>query len=541
MDPYRTMTVDEVPEAPRDQGIVGDVIGQFADPNAFYRELVQNAIDAGSPSVDIRIDHDPDEQKVHVTVRDRGEGMSQDTIENQLLVLFRSTKETDHSKIGKFGIGFASVLAPNPDAVIVQSARDGRRLTLHLFRDLTYELFDAGPATQTGTSVELVIAIEAAAVQPFVKASVDALVRWCRHATVPIELTYATPSAPPQTERIDRPLTIEDAIVQVTGRSEDGQIYAAVGLARGLASYTGFFNHGLTLFETPEALAGNVAAKLQDSRLGHTLSRDNVRRDDAFDRALAFARKLAAEQLPKVVEAELERAAESGDRARYRILANAVIGSRLSVDWTFPLVEPVRGTRALASAHLGRRVWTSDGASPLTAIVTQRGEPVIDLAVEEVAGLTAWIDAQYTCQLVHVDRELTLITPIEPTGVDVSLVALLRDMLAAAGKAPSALVLATLGGARQRALTISGSSTDDHRAPYVLDRAAASRNPFRLLHRPPLVVSADHTLVAAARTGDRRLAASHLARAILLEYQLLDVACSVRLLEHTLDLLGGAG
>lgn len=541
MDPYRTMTVDEVPEAPRDQGIVGDVIGQFADPNAFYRELVQNAIDAGSPSVDIRIDHDPDEQKVHVTVRDRGEGMSQDTIENQLLVLFRSTKETDHSKIGKFGIGFASVLAPNPDAVIVQSARDGRRLTLHLFRDLTYELFDAGPATQTGTSVELVIAIEAAAVQPFVKASVDALVRWCRHATVPIELTYATPSAPPQTERIDRPLTIEDAIVQVTGRSEDGQIYAAVGLARGLASYTGFFNHGLTLFETPEALAGNVAAKLQDSRLGHTLSRDNVRRDDAFDRALAFARKLAAEQLPKVVEAELERAAESGDRARYRILANAVIGSRLSIDWTFPLVEPVRGTRALASAHLGRRVWTSDGASPLTAIVTQRGEPVIDLAVEEVAGLTAWIDAQYTCQLVHVDRELTLITPIEPTGVDVSLVALLRDMLAAAGKAPSALVLATLGGARQRALTISGSSTDDHRAPYVLDRAAASRNPFRLLHRPPLVVSADHTLVAAARTGDRRLAASHLARAILLEYQLLDVACSVRLLEHTLDLLGGAG
>ena len=541
MDPYRTMTVDEVPEAPRDQGIVGDVIGQFADPNAFYRELVQNAIDAGSPSVDIRIDHDPDEQKVHVTVRDRGEGMSQDTIENQLLVLFRSTKETDHSKIGKFGIGFASVLAPNPDAVIVQSARDGRRLTLHLFRDLTYELFDAGPATQTGTSVELVIAIEAAAVQPFVKASVDALVRWCRHATVPIELTYATPSAPPQTERIDRPLTIEDAIVQVTGRSEDGQIYAAVGLARGLASYTGFFNHGLTLFETPEALAGNVAAKLQDSRLGHTLSRDNVRRDDAFDRALAFARKLAAEQLPKVVEAELERAAESGDRARYRILANAVIGSRLSIDWTFPLVEPVRGTRALASADLGRRVWTSDGASPLTAIVTQRGEPVIDLAVEEVAGLTAWIDAQYTCQLVHVDRELTLITPIEPTGVDVSLVALLRDMLAAAGKAPSALVLATLGGARQRALTISGSSTDDHRAPYVLDRAAASRNPFRLLHRPPLVVSADHTLVAAARTGDRRLAASHLARAILLEYQLLDVACSVRLLEHTLDLLGGAG
>jgi molecular chaperone HtpG len=45
---------------------------------------VQNAIDAGSPSIEIRIEHETAEQKLRVTVRDRGEGMSQDTIENQL-------------------------------------------------------------------------------------------------------------------------------------------------------------------------------------------------------------------------------------------------------------------------------------------------------------------------------------------------------------------------------------------------------------------------------------------------------------------------
>jgi molecular chaperone HtpG len=532
------MTVEEVPEAPRDQGIVGDVIAQFADPNAFYRELVQNAIDAGSPSVDIRIEHDPGERKVHVTVRDRGEGMSQDTIENQLLVLFRSTKETDHTKIGKFGIGFASVLAPNPDAVIVQSARDGRRLTLHLFRDLTYELFDAGPATQTGTSVELVIALDDAAVEPFVEASVTALMRWCRHATVPIELTFTAPSAVAQTVRIDRPLAIENAIVQVSGRSEDGELFAAVGLAPDLAPYTGFFNHGLTLFETAEPLAGNVAAKLQDSRLGHTLSRDNVRRDEAFERALVFARTLATEQLPRAVEAELRRAADAGDRARYRVLASAAIGSQLAIEWTFPLVGEAR---AIAGADLGRRVWTSDGASPLTAMVTQRGEPVIDLAALEIAGLTAWIDARYGCRLVHVDAELTLVTPVEPSDADVALVALVGDMLAAAAKAPTSLVLATISGARAHRLAISGSNAPDRHAPYVLDRADASRNPFGLLRRPPLVLSAEHALVAAARTGDPRLAASHLARAILLEYQLLDVECSSRLLAHTLDLLGVVG
>src|SRR4051794_16186228 len=128
------MSRDEVAEAPRDAGIVGDVIAQFADPNAFYRELVQNSIDAGTPSIDIRLDYDDAEHRMHIVVRDRGAGMTREIIENQLLVLFRSTKEHDHTKIGKFGIGFASVLAPSPDVVIVQSARDGRRLTLHLFR-----------------------------------------------------------------------------------------------------------------------------------------------------------------------------------------------------------------------------------------------------------------------------------------------------------------------------------------------------------------------------------------------------------------------
>nr|MBA3462053.1 ATP-binding protein [Deltaproteobacteria bacterium] len=264
MDPYRTLAVDELPEAPRDPGIVGDVIRQFADPKAFYRELVQNAIDAGSPSVEIRIEHDQAAQKLGVAVRDRGEGMSRDTLENQLLVLFRSTKESAPTKIGKFGIGFASVLAPEPEVVIVQSVRDGRRLTLHLFRDLTYELFDGGTATQAGTSVELVLAVPDAEVEAFVKASVQALVRWCRHASVPIEMTWVPSEGPPQTTRIDRPLAIEKAIVQVIERSPDGHLVAAVGITPLLEAYTGFFNHGLTLHESAESITGRVAAKIQD-------------------------------------------------------------------------------------------------------------------------------------------------------------------------------------------------------------------------------------------------------------------------------------
>jgi hypothetical protein len=535
------MRRDEVAEAPRDAGIVGDVIAQFADPNAFYRELVQNSIDAGTPAIDIRLDHDAGEQRMHVVVRDRGEGMTRDTIENQLLVLFRSTKENDHSKIGKFGIGFASVLAPDPEVVIVHSVRDGRRLTLHLMRDLTYELYDGGPATQPGTSVELVIAMAAEQALAFVAASIDALVRWCRHASVPIEIACVAATGDPITTRIDRPLALDGAVVEVTGRADGDQLTAVVGITADAASYVGFFNHGLTLYETTAPLLGRLAVKIQDARLGHTLSRDNVRRDDCFEHALAFARTLAATELPAAASRALRATAEAADRAPYRRLVTAIVASGIQLapaQWSFPLVDPIGDRRAIDGASLGARAWASSRSSELTAILARTGVPVLHVGVSSYASVAAHLEAIAECRLLEVDRELTSVTPVERTVDDA-----LLELFAAVDRAPSAIVLARLFGACAGALAIGGSRvSDDPFAPYLIDRDEAGHNPFGRIRRPPLVVSAEHPLVVTARTGDPRLAASHLARAILLQYQLLDVERSARLLDHTLARLGiGAG
>ncbi|MBA3503035.1 MAG: ATP-binding protein, partial [Deltaproteobacteria bacterium] len=308
MAPYRTVSQDEHAEAPRDAGIVGDIIAQFADPLAFYRELIQNAIDADSPSIEVELVHDT--RVMLVRVRDRGCGMTRDILEDQLLVLFRSTKEKDNTKIGKFGIGFASVLSPNPNVVVVSTACDGRRLVLHLSRDLTYKIFDGGPATQTGTTIELELAMTVDEAKPFALRSHDALVKWCRHATVPIELRTDVPGMqPPLVARIDRPIGLDEAVVEVRGVSEDGQLTMIVGIARDAKPYAGFFNHGLKLYETTERLIGKLAFKIQDARLGHTLSRDNVRRDENFTRALQMVRTLAENELPRVIETALRAAA----------------------------------------------------------------------------------------------------------------------------------------------------------------------------------------------------------------------------------------
>lgn len=547
MSPYRTEEREERAEAPRDPGIVGDVIAQFADPFAFFRELVQNAIDAGTDAVEVRLEHDRGAALMRVSVRDRGEGMTRDTIENQLLVLFRSTKEKDETKIGKFGIGFASVLSPGPRIVVVQTARDGRRLTLHLHPDLTYQLYDGGAASQTGTTVQLDLAMPLERAAEFAQRTRAALVRWCRHATVPIRLEAEVPAAGlTLDERIDRPLGIEGALASVRGTADGGQLVAVVGIrAAGAPPYAGFFNHGLMLHETEEPLLGKLSLKIQDPRLGHTLSRDNVRRDERFEHAVAFARELAERQLTVAVAAALHDAAIAQDRARYHALAAAIGAAGVELraaEWSFPLVEPVGGERAISGAALGKRAWSAAAPSPLTAALTAAGVPVLD----DGGGPAAAERAQHLgCRVVPVASELTSVALVEPTPNDLALLGELSTLLAAAHRAPSELRLGAVAGAAAGQLAVAAGPDDAVHAPgapdapYVIERAAAARSPFAMLRRPPLVLAIDHPLVAAARRNpDPGLAASLLARAVLLHYRLLDVARSEALLDRALRRLG---
>jgi molecular chaperone HtpG len=529
--PYRDSEVNTPAEAPRDSGIVGDVIAQFADPKAFFRELVQNAIDAGSPAVDVKLEYDDAAKRMRVSVKDRGEGMSREIVENQLLVLFRSTKEQDRRKIGKFGIGFMSVLSPSPEVVVVNTARDGRRITLHLYRDLSYELFDAGPATQAGTTVELEIALAGREVDEFVRDSERSLVRWCRHASVPIELAIRTPFET-ATKRIDRPLGIENALVEARRTSDDGELTVVAALTLDGTPYAGFFNHGLMLYETDQPLIGRVSVKIQDGRLGHTISRDDVRRDESFHRAVAFARKVVVENLAKAAATKVFEAAEAHELDRHRVLMAALGSAELSLgrDHTyFPIVEPINSKRSLPASALSAPVWTSRRASHVTAALAAVGTPVVLTHDPDVVG--AWLDTNAR----SVDGELTSITPIEHTDEDDALVALLTEILDHAHREPLSIILASLAGARSDSLAITGNHVD---LVHVVDRDEAARNPFAMLIRRVLVLSADHPQVRAARGGDPVVAASHLARAVLLQHRLLDTSRSRKIAEYALERVG---
>lgn len=539
MDPYRSdhSARTSAADAPRDQGIVGDIIAQFADPLAFYRELIQNSIDAGSPSVEVKLEYDPSASVLRAIVRDRGEGMTRDILENQLLVLFRSTKEKDDSKIGKFGIGFTSVLSPNPEVVVVQTARDGRRLTLHLQRDLTYQLFDSGPATQTGTTVELDLAMRADEVATFAQRSVQALTRWCRHASVPVTFVAHIPDADKLEARIDRPLSLDNALVEVSRTTDDGKLIVVVGLLPGAASYTGFFNHGLMLHETTESALGRVAAKIQDGRLGHTLSRDDVRRDASLERALAFARDVVADALPRAAGTALHGAAQT-DHAKWWQLAQAICEAKVELprsSWWFPLLPASGQALAIEAAGLGKVAWVGGEESDLTARLIERGEHVLVCPdPSQRSFLAKLVETLASCRLRDVEA-LTAITPIEPTDADTALLAMMNELFALAHRAPKAIFAAKLDGEYGRSLAIACEGA----GAQVVDREQAAKNPFgRKTHG--LAISERHPWYRAARSGDPRAGASLLVRVLLNEHGLLDGARSTALLDDLLTKIGVA-
>ena len=380
---YRTSFV-ELPRRPAEPGFVEDMVRQFADPYAFLRELVQNAIDAKATRIHVVIERTP-EGRVTTATRDDGTGMTRATLEGPLLTLFSSTKEGDGAMIGKYGIGFVSVLASDPAHVEVATERDGAAHVLRLFGDHSYELEDAPARGVPGTTVTLVHTFGPEDFAHHVERSRAALRRFCRYARVPLDLTVHDASEP---NGSGTSLINEDFVatgVVATFAEHDGARFALAVAAPDEPAFIGYYNRGLTLFESdtaePELLGLRVL--IDSAALAHTLSRDNVRRDRALRGLIAHAAKLARTTLRAALLAELETAAVTADdpsRIDALLRAAAQVVLECGDDPVVPLALPFRD-RTVLSLHALRKhspkgVWLVPAAS-MAARVLSRSGPVV--------------------------------------------------------------------------------------------------------------------------------------------------------------------
>jgi hypothetical protein len=336
----------------------------------------------------------------------------------------------------------------------------------------------------------------------------------------------------------------------VRGVSSDGATTAVVGLRTGATAYGGFFNRGLMLHETDEPLAGRVAFKVIDARLGHTLSRDDVRRDAAFERAIALVRQLTSGALTRAAATALGEAA-AGDRPRWARLFEAIDLANLSLDagdWKVPLAAPIGEATAVSPDRLPRRrVWAATRATPVVEALADAGVPVIAPAAGGLDRrvVAARLERTFARRMVDVEEELTLVTSVAVTDADRAFVEELGLLLGRATRGPSGVTIVELTGALEREAFAAGGreqalmTLDANR--WVIDREIAARNPLALLWRPALLLNTLDPVVTAARrraAQDPITAASLVARALLLQRGALDPDASQTLFEATLLRLG---
>ena len=364
---------------------VGDalegLVHQFADPWAFLRELIQNAIDAGSEQIDVRIEHDAERGLMVIEVADAGEGMTREIIDTRLTRLFSSAKEGDYTKIGRFGIGFVSVFAIDPELVCVDTGRAGEWWRVVFRRDRSFERIRLASPVE-GTTVRLYKPASAAEVAAAREKARETLEYWCKHVRIELRLDGELMSG-----------AMDVAGLCKVEHAEEGT-RLVMALVPELAGLRGYYHGGLTLHEEHDESLPHVAFKLDSRFLEHSMTRDNVIRDENYAKAMAIVGEVARTRLAGEIVAALERCAageaiEAEARALlYRGAARQLGRGVVQPGWMRAALVPMLGGPPVSLGELrgrprGSKLWRARVMSPVVERLVAEGQRVVACAGDD--------------------------------------------------------------------------------------------------------------------------------------------------------------
>ena len=262
------------------------LVTQFAQPLACLRELVQNSIDARTNRIEIELRQSPADKCYILSVSDTGEGMTRDIVESQLTRLFASSKENDLTKVGKFGIGFVSVFALEPQAVVVDTGRDGQSWRVLFGPERDYQLI-ASDQHLEGTCVSLYLNSNRWKFTQLEKDVRSTLAFWCRHCRT--EIIF-------QGQSLSEPFELE---ADFTHHYEESGTRLVLALANKAQAPFGYYNQGLTLLEGEGGPLPFLSFKLDSRYFEHTLTRDNLIENEDYQKAQRILRREALEVYPQ--------------------------------------------------------------------------------------------------------------------------------------------------------------------------------------------------------------------------------------------------
>lgn len=399
-----------------------NLVDQFSDPFTCLRELVQNAMDAGTESIEIRSRYLDDPGGVMLEIRDFGGGMTRDIIDTKLTRLFASDKENDLTKIGKFGIGFVSVFSLKPELVVVDTGRDGEYWRIAFDGGTDFALFTLHEPIE-GTSVRLYKMLPYEDYETFVQRSQSTLSQWCRHSATAITFNG---------EPINCDLVVESP-VRVDVRTPLGRFN--LGVCPGIPYTQGLYNSGLTLMEGEQDSWPGVTYKILSNHLEHTLTRDAVIKDENYTKVMATLEGLIKDDLLAALSKalrhpETREAAALACRPYLGWRTRKLTSSEKKVHIFHDVFDnPVSFKQLADCAKSEDRLFVSHSKEKLSSRAVREGIPVLPFEVDSAAAsLCAYL---FEVPVVRLEENLAITQPVpRPAGfgaLESTLKALLRE------------------------------------------------------------------------------------------------------------------
>ena len=280
------------------------------DPWFFLRELAQNSRDAGARHIRVSVLSDGDREGL--TFADDGRGMGREHAEQFLFRLYASSKESERSSAGMFGIGFWTVLGFEPDNIEVMSRTETESWALNLDHEFTVHETTC-ELDEPGTRVVLSRPAALPDRGAFRDEVRSALHRYCRYlrrndrasSVLPVDLDGA---------KINEPLRVGGPTEL---RFRSGAVEGAVGLAdeprvelyaRGLPVWEGMLLEELSHNPPPIQSTSGLETGLSPVFVLNGNDLDVVMDRNAVvdDRALRRLRRRAAGALRRLVREQID-------------------------------------------------------------------------------------------------------------------------------------------------------------------------------------------------------------------------------------------
>lgn len=353
-------------------GLLEALTEQFPEPLLCVRELVQNAADAGARRIEADVAYDAARGLLRLSVRDDGRGMNEEEIEGYLTIGFSVKDPSKHR--GRFGVGKLSPYALGISRMVVETC-DGHqthRITFNRDGSGTIARLEARPR---GTVVRVYKRCDREEAESLAERAFKLVQETCGSISIPLFV-----NGTPVNRDIALPTIFALNFSSSAGKGVLGIVSEPVHLLMG---------GGIVLEQNAPVLGNEVSYILDSPRLAPTLSRNAVRRDQAFDEILRLARG----QLPQFVAhvarqlrirtnrlrtegTPVERGLDANDRAALEWLRTRLLQPEDetpdSVVRDAPVLETANGD--LVSANELIDVIRREGRVPISRVPRTRDE-----------------------------------------------------------------------------------------------------------------------------------------------------------------------